>query len=308
MFWIKIKRIASSGFYSFWRNGFVSVSSVVVMVITLSVITGTIFLGAILNASLNEIRNKVDVNVYFLQTAQESDILSAKKSLEALPEVNNITYTSKEEALADFKERHKNDQFTLQALDELGSNPLEASLNIKAKDPSQYQSIADFINSSNVLSPDGGGIVDKVNYYQNKDAIDSLTRLINSANTLGLALTIFLVIVSILITYNTIRLSIFMSKDEISVMRLVGASRTYIRGPFVVSGAMYGLISAIITLIVFYPITVWMGKVTTNFFIGLNVFDYYVSNFGQIFLIIILSGIFIGAFSSYLAARKHLKV
>ena len=85
MLWTSIKRIANSGFYSFWRNGFVSVSSVLVMIITLSVIAGTIFLGAILNSSLQAIKNKVDVNVYFVQNASEDDIMSLKKSLQALP-------------------------------------------------------------------------------------------------------------------------------------------------------------------------------------------------------------------------------
>lgn len=308
MMWTSIKRISRSGFYSFWRNGFVSVSSVFIMVIALSVIAGTIFLGAILNASLQEIKNKVDVNVYFVQNAPEDSILSLKKSIEALPEVSAVSYISAGDALADFKNKHQNDEFTLQALEELPSNPLGASLNIKAKDPSQYEGIANFLNSKSILSPGGGTIIDKVNYFQNKMAIDSLSKLIDSANRLGFALTIFLVAISILITYNTIRLSIFMSKDEISVMRLVGASAMYIRGPFIISGAIYGLASALITLVLFYPITLWLGKVTADFFVGLNVFHYYAQNFGQIFLIVVLSGVFIGAFSSFLAARKHLRV
>src|SRR6185369_12184301 len=113
----------------------------------------------------------------------------------------------------------------------------------------------------------------------NKDAIDRLTAIITSANNLGFALTLFLIVISILITFNTIRLVIYMSRDEIAVMRLVGASEGYIRGPFFVAGALYGFISAIITLILFYPITLWLGKTTANFFIGLNVFSYYASHF-----------------------------
>jgi len=99
-----------------------------------------------------------------------------------------------------------------------------------------------------------------------------------------------------------------MSRDEISVMRLVGASTNYIRGPFFVAGAIYGFISAIITLILFYPITIWLGNTTESFFVGLNVFHYYTKNFGEIFLIIVGSGVAIGAISSYLAVRKYLKV
>ncbi len=307
--WISAKRIMRSGFFSFWRNGFVSLSSVLVMIITLFVITGTIFLGAILNASLEEIKNKVDINVYFVRTAPEEDILALQKSLETLPEVKTpVEYVSREDALADFRQKHQDDQFTLQALDELGENPLGASLNIRAKEPSQYEGIAEFLKSKSVLSKDGTSIIDKVNYYQNKTAIDTLTKMINSANRLGFILTLFLVFVSILITYNTIRLAIFMSKDEISVMRLVGASTMYIRGPFVVSGAIYGVVSGFITLILFFPITLWLGNATAEFFVGLNVFSYYIENFAQIFLIVIFSGAAIGAISSFLAVRKHLKI
>jgi cell division transport system permease protein len=99
-----------------------------------------------------------------------------------------------------------------------------------------------------------------------------------------------------------------MSREEISVMRLVGASRGYIRGPFFVAGAIYGFVSGILTLILFYPITLWLGKTTADFFVGLNIFHYYTSNFGEIFLIIVGSGIIIGSLSSYLAVRKYLTI
>ncbi|MHB1316476.1 MAG: cell division protein FtsX [Minisyncoccota bacterium] len=308
MMWTSIKRITKSGFFSFWRNGFVSLSSVLVMIITLFVITGTIFLGAILNASLTEIKNKVDINVYFVRTAPEEDILTLQKTIETLPEVKAVEYVSREDALASFRQKHQDDQFTLQALDELGENPLGASLNIRAKEPSQYEGIAEFLKSKSTLSKDGTSIIDKVNYYQNKTAIDTLTKMIDSANRLGFILTVFLVFVSVLITFNTIRLAIFMSRDEISVMRLVGASTMYIRGPFVVSGAIYGVVSGFFTLILFFPITLWLGNATAEFFVGLNVFSYYITNFAQIFIIVIFLGGFIGALSSFLAVRKHLKI
>lgn len=286
-----------------------SLSSILVMMVTLFVIGSTIFSGVILQSTLEQIRDKVDINVYFVTTAGENDILAMKKSLEQLPEVAPpVIYVSRDQALADFRARHQNDQFTLQALDELGDNPLGATLNIKAKDPSQYESIAQFLNSKSSEATPGTSIIDKVNYYQNKDAIDRLTKIIDSANRLGFILTLFLIIISILITFNTLRLVIYMSRDEISVMRLVGASTGYIRGPFFIAGAIYGFISGILTLILFYPVTLWLGKTTENFFVGLNVFHYYTNNFGQIFLVIVGSGIAIGSISSYLAVRKYLKV
>lgn len=308
MFWIKVKRVVRAGFFSFWRNAFVSLSSVLVMMVTLFVIGSTMFSGVVLRSTLDQIKDKVDINVYFVTSASENDVLSMKKKLEQLPEVKPpVLYVSREDALAAFKKRHETDEFTLQALDELGDNPLGAALNIKAKDPSQYESIAQFLQSKNALSADGETIIDKVNFYQNKESIDKLTHIINSANSLGFAMTIILIFISVLITFNTIRLVIYMSKDEISVMRLVGASNRYIKGPFFVAGALYGFISAIITLILFYPITLWLGSTTESFFVGFNVFEYYATNFGEFFLVIVGSGIVIGSISSYLAVRKYLK-
>jgi cell division transport system permease protein len=306
MFWVNTKRIIRSGFFNFSRNTFVSLSSVLVMIITLSVIGSLIFLSAILSSTLVEVRNKVDINVYFVTSAPEDDILALQETLEVLPEVESVTYTSREQALDDFRTRHENDEFTLQALDELGANPLGASLNIKAKNPSQYQGIADYLNTEPTLASDGSAIIDKVNYYQNKIAIDKLTQIINAAERFGTMFTLILVGISILITFNTIRLTIFISREEISVMRLVGASSHYVRGPFVVVGTIYGAVAGILTLLIFYPVTYWIGGATESFFIGLNLFEYYTANFGQIFLVVMFSGIAIGAVSSFLAVRKYL--
>lgn len=308
MFWINFKRVIKSGFVSFWRNGFVSLSSVLVMLVTLFVTGSILFIDVVLNYTLDQVKDKVDVNVYFVTNAEESNILSIKKTIEGLAEVKSVEYISSEEALKEFKDKHQNDQLTLQALDELGSNPLGAVLNIKAKDTSQYEGIAKFLENKSLLSNDGTSIIDRVNYYQNKVAIDRLSEIISSSQTFGLILTIFLIIISIIITFNTIRLVIFISREEISVMRLVGASHTYIRSPFVVSGVMYGIISAIICLIIFYPITYWIRGISVSFFGGLDLFSYYVGHLGQFFMIIVGSGAVLGGISSYLAVRRYLKI
>lgn len=308
MFFTKIKRVSRAGFVNFWRNSYVSVASVLVMTITLFVIGLLLFVGVVLNASLAELKDKVDINVYFLRSAAETDILSVKSGVEALPEVQKTEYISREQALAEFRERHKDDQLTLQALDELGENPLGAVLNIKAKEVSQYEGIAKFLESKNALSSGGTQIVDRINYAQNKLAIERLTRIIDAARTLGLTVIVIFGLISILITFNTIRLIVFMSREEISVMRLVGASSMYIRGPFVVEGFMYGAIAALVTLLIFWPLTRWLGPVTENFFSGVNVATYYWHNFFQILLIILGSGTLLGVVSSYLAVRRYLKI
>ena len=181
--------------------------------------------------------------------APEDKILDLKASLEKLPEVTAVTYTSSEQALENFKNLHQDDFLTLQALNELDENPLGASLNVKAEDTSQYESITNFLETGPVLSNEGTSIIDKVNYHQNKLVIDRLTSIINGAQKLGFIVTLILVLISIVITFNTIRLTIYFAREEIGVMRLVGAENKYIRGPFMVEGILYGSIASVLTLI-----------------------------------------------------------
>jgi cell division transport system permease protein len=288
MFWINIKRIIRTGAMNFFRNGFVSLSAILIMTVTLFVVGSVVFMLAGLNASLNEVRNKVDISVYFNTGASEEDILAIKKSVEAFPGIVQVEYITKEKALERFKKRHEGDELTLQALDELGSNPLGAILNIKAKDPSQYQSIANFLKKESVVSgPDEHSSIDLVDYFNNQVVIEKLTRIIQAAERLGFSVSIILILISLIIAFNTIRLIIFISRDEISVMRLVGASYKYIRLPFVISGILYGLTAGIVTIVIFYPLTRWVGTATADFLGGVNLFSYYTSNFGQLFAIIV---------------------
>jgi cell division transport system permease protein len=308
MFWTKLKRIIRTGFFNFWRNGTVSLASVLVMLVTLFTI-GTITLGgALLDNTLAELRDKIDINVTFATAAQESDILNIKHSLESLPEVLLVTYVTPEESLTAFKERHANDQSILNALDELGENPLGAVLNIKARDPSQYASVAEFLESDDALSQNGITIIDRINYFQNKTAIDTLTAFIHSADKLSFLLTIIMAVISMLIAFNTIRLTIYIAKDEIAVMRLVGASTGYIQGPFAVVGIIYGLVAGILTLLIFLPTTYYLSHATPGLFSTFDIFSYYLRHFLEIAWIIMVSGVLIGALSSVLAIRRYLKI
>ncbi len=302
-----IKRITKSAIINMWRSRIVSLSSVLVMTITLFVFGSLIFSNAMLDSALNQIKDKVDINVYFTTTAPEEEIFALKKSLEILPEVGLVEYVSREEALTNFKERHKDDQLTLQALEELNDNPLGAVLNIQAKETSQYESIAQFLNSDSALSGEGVSIIDKINYYQNKLVIDRLSKVIEATEKIGFIVTLILVIMSVIITLNTIRLTIYISKEEISVMRLVGASNRYVQGPFVMAGIVYGLIASICTLVVFLPLAYYLGDFTQKLF-ALNIFDHYLGNFFAISGMIILSGIVLGIVSAYLAIQRYLKV
>ncbi len=306
MFLTHAKRIIRSGYSNFVRSGFTSLASILMMVITLFVITSLIFVQTSLNSSLEDIKNKVDVTVYFIPGADPAAIQSIKSSLEQLPEVKNVTFTSQEDALAAFKEKHANDYLTLQALDELNSNPLGATLDIKAKDPSQYESIAKYFESDNALAKGTLNIVDKVDYHQNKVVIDRLSSIISGAQRLGFAVSLVLILISIIITFSTIRLIIYMSREEIGVMKLVGAGSKYIQGPFIVSGMFVGVTASIVTIILFIPISIWLGNQVTDF-IGVNLFTYFKENFFQLFAIMLGTGILLGSISSFFAIARYLK-
>ncbi len=306
MIWVKAKRIIKAGFINFWRNGWVSLATVLIMTVTLFTIGSLIFSRAILGSMVAQIQDKVDISVYFKTDSQEQDILSLKDKISKLGEVKSVDYISAEQSLANFKERHKENAMITQSLEELGANPLGATLNIKAKESSQYEAVAKFLDAESQAPT--GSIIDKINYFQNKKIIDRLTKIIDSAKNLGSILSIILVIISIIVTFNTIRLAIYISREEIGVMRLVGASGRFVSGPFIIEGIMYGVISSIITMVLFYPLTIWLGPMTENFFSGVNLFKYYISNFGQIFLLLLFIGAALGAISSFIAVRRYLKV
>jgi len=303
-----IRRIIRSGFVSFWRNGVVSVASVLVMTVTLFTLGATIFLGALLHSSLEYLKEKVDVNIYFTTAATEDQIMNLKSALDTLPEVAATTYTSREQALEDFKTRHQNDYTTIQALDELDDNPLGASISVRAKETSQYENIAQYLEDHGMSGGTEGGIVDSINFYQNKTAIEKLNGIIDGMDKISFVVTIFLVVISVLITFNTVRLAIYTAREEIAIMRLVGADNIFIRGPFIVEGILYGLFGAFATLVAMYPVTKWLGDETERFFGTMNIHIYYMNNFGQILLIIGGAGIVLGVVSSFLAVRRYLRV
>lgn len=304
-----IKRILKTGFLNFWRNGVVSLSSILVMVVALFMIGSTILISAFLNSALQDLQSKVDINIYTVPDASVDQVNVLQDQLEGLSEVESVTYMSREEVLQDFREKHENDQLTLQALEEIGENPFGGILNVEAKDPSQYGSIQSFLEGDNTgLSEASASIIDHTNYQRNKVAIERLSSIISGVQKLGVVVISALVVISILITFNTIRLAIYTAREEIAVMKLVGARSAYVRGPFVVEGILYGLIAALIAIAMFYPITLWLKNSTQSFYQGINLFQYYVANFNQIFAILVAGGIALGAISSYLAVRKYLKV
>ena len=307
MIWTNIKRISRTGFISVFRNPLVSLSSVVIMTIALLVISAVVFSNSLLVSALTTLQDRVDVNVYFLPNAQESEVKAIKTQIEIMEEVASVEYLSQEEVLVQFKQRHQNDQYTVGMFEEFGFNPLGATLNIHAKDPAFYGQIVDKLEQQIEANGDSN-IISKINYQNNKAAIDNLTNIITISKQTGIISAIIFILISVLITFNTVHLAIFTSKDEISVMQLVGAKRNYVRGPFIISGVVYGILAAIIALIIVAITAYGLNTYTANFFSGVGVWTYFLNNILFFLGLIFGSGILIGIVSSFIAVRKYLSV
>jgi cell division transport system permease protein len=248
---ITLKRIIRSGFKTFLRNGLLSASSILVMTIAMVTMIAIFFATVLIQASISQLESKVDINIYFKSEAPIDKVLEFKKLIEVLPQVDTekTNYISKEESLEKFKEKHKDNPTILEALNIVSDNPLGAVLNIKSKEISQYSGISEFIEGDNITKK-YGSIIENLNYNQNKTAIEKLNILISYTYKIGMVVSLILILVSIIVTFNTMRLIIYTFKEEISIMRLVGASKFFARGPFVVEGILYGIISAIFALFI----------------------------------------------------------
>lgn len=300
-----LKRIIKSGFVAFWRNNLISVSSILVMVVTLLVIGWLVLANAFFQATLAEVEKRVDISVSMKTDASDTDILSLKKTIEGLPTVKKVEYSSREQELDDFIERHKDNALIIQSLEEVG-NPFGARLNITANDPTSYDGIAKFLESEDAISVDGETIIDHISFKKN--IVDRLIKMIALTKRVGSVAALLFACISVLVTINTISLAIYASRDEINVMRLVGASQAYVQGPFVVEGMIAGGIAGIIATAIMYPMALWVKNAVAILSIDINVAGYYVQNFGQILVMLVGVGIFIGMIASWLAVRDQIKV
>jgi len=296
-------RIIKSGLLNFWRNGWLSTATVLIMTVALITWTSIFLLNVVLTSVLDVLAEKVDVSVYFNLDTKEPDILTLKSKLENLKEVANVEYVSTDQALEIFKNRHANDDVLLKSIKELNINPLEASLNILAKDSTQYATIASFLNQDQFKN-----IISKINYTENKVVIDRLNNIIRVLRESGFVAGLILAFIAFLVAFNTVRLAIYSSREEITVMKLVGASNWFVRGPFIVEGVLHGIIASAFSFMVIIPGIGFLGPKLLNFLPEINLMNYIGNNFWSLLLFQTLGGIILGVFSSWVAIRKYLKV
>lgn len=298
-----LRRITKSGWLGFFREGGLSFATIFIMVMTIFLITSLFLSKDISQYLIASVQERVDVSVYFKADAAENDIFNLKEEIARIPQVKDVEYVSKEEALDEFVKRHKSDSTLMESLTEVGGNPFFPALNIKAFEANQYETIVNFLSKA-----DFGKLIEKVDYYQRKSAIDRIFSFTSTIKKIGIVLAIILVIVAILSTFNTIRLAIYNNREEIKIQRLVGASNWFIRGPFIIQGIIAGILASLICLVLSVLVCWAIGAKMEGFFPGLNIFEFYQTNLRNLILLQFGTGIALGFFSSLIAIRRHLRV
>ena len=298
------KRILKFGWQGLWRSKGLSLQVMFIVAIAVFVWTSLFFSKAIGNQIIVDLEKKIDIAVYFKKDIEENDIFEVRDELaEFSGQIETVNYISKEEALNSFRAKHEGDSLYIQALEEIEDNPFLASLNIKAKQPGQYAEISAFLQGD-IFSD----LIERVSYNKNKQVIDRVFSIIANAKTIGVGIGILLSILVLVITFNTIKLCIISKKEEISTMRLVGASNWFIRGPFLVQGVLYALFSVFIVDVLFLVSFIFFNNQLANWFLDIDFLVYFRQNVLLIIGFQIISASALGAFSTLLAVRRHLKV
>ena len=299
----RIKRIFNAGWTNFKRNSYISFGTTGVMALVLLLFSGLMTLNFISNQIVSGLQEKVDVSVYFKTDASEEEIAMVRQDLEGLGTVRNVGYTSREQALEDFKTRHSGDALIQDSLAELDDNPLQASLNVKAKDSDQYASIVGFLEGNKLRS-----LIDKINFYENEAVIKRVEGVSSGLQNWGFLATMILAAIAVLVTFNTIRLTIYNQKQEIEIMRLVGGSNWQIKAPYLVEGGIYGAFAAFIASVIFYPAVYFASPKIELLMPGLSLIGYFFANIFEYVLLILFVGILLGVVSSAVAIRRFLKI
>jgi cell division transport system permease protein len=298
-------RILKFGLLNFWRNPWLSLATTLIVSLTLFIISIFFFLNLVTQTTIKAIEEKMDLTIYLKDEAKEEDILDLKSALLAFSEVKAVKYVSKEEALDIWQNLPTSERIKQLVTPE--KNPLPRSLQVKVIEPKVLDKISSFLSSKKYqdIIREGG-----ISYQKNKLIIERLTSITKFIKKIGWLLSGIFLAISILVIFNTIRLTISSRKEEIEIQRLVGATNGFIQGPFLVEGILYGFLATILSTLLIYfllqitsPLIIkYLGQV--SFVLS----QFFLSNFFLIFFIQFLIGIFIGTCCSLISIRKYLKI
>lgn len=300
---LKLWRTFKEGRQNFRRNGWLSFATVSILTLSLFIVSLSALLGTTTHFILQNMREKVSINVSFNPDITETQILEIRDELAKYKkEIASVEYISRQQALDDFLGESGDDPVIKQAIDEIGENPLLASLVIKAVQPEDYELIVNQIQSSNFQSS-----ISRINYAKNRKIFDRLEIISNTTERGGIILGLMFIFIAILITFNTIRITIYSHRQEFEIMRLVGASNTYVRMPFVFEGILYGLAAALITILLLFIVAYYISPLTQGAVPQGNFMGLYLSYFWMVLGGLVLLGTSLGVLSSAIAIRRYLK-
>jgi cell division transport system permease protein len=305
--YITAERIIKNGFVNFGRNVWLAIAAIAMMAITLTILLFAIIANATFTHTISDLTSHIDVVEYLKDSTTQPQVDTQLKQLKSLPNVASADFTSKADALKTYEKENASNTTLLAAISET-DNPLPASITIKPVDPNKLQEIQDFLNKPAQKALQS----DPTSYSgDRKAAVDKITSATHFFQQAGVVGIIIFIIISMLIIFNTIRMAIFNRRDELVIMRLLGASTSYIRGPFVVETMLYGAVAAAISLTICWSLFKVASSTLQASSLGLLDISYSSRYFNRhaltILTIQLLVGILIGAASSLIATRRYLK-
>lgn len=304
---ITFSRIITTGLVNFVRNAWLAIAAIAVMVVTLTVVLFSLITSATFNHTIKLITDKIDVSVYLKDGIADEQRETLLQEITALPNVERVKYVSKDEVLQKYLADNANNPELLSAVSQT-DNPLPATIQIKPRDLGKLDDIKHYLSEKDVAALQS----DEPSYSgDRKEAIDNITRATNILQRAGVIIVLVFAIISVLIIFNTIQMAIFNRRDELTIMRLLGASTWYIRGPFVVESIVYGVISALISVFLIHSLFVAASSTLQATSLGLLDINYSAEYFKHHFWLLLATqlavGILIGAASSVIATKRYLK-
>ena len=302
MTFVALQRIIKTAMNSLWRNSWLSVASTLIMIVTLIVISVFVSLTIITNKVTDALKDRIDMAAYIDDKVTQDQLYSLQKVISARTDVIKVTYISKDEALKRWQDRNSDNQ-KIRDVVTVENNPLPRSLEIKTKNPEDLENIAKMLESQE-YSP----LIKELSYKKNKDMINRLIKITDFIKTMGWSMSIIFILISILVIYNTIRLTIFARSEEIAIMKLVGATDWYIRGPFVVEGIAYGILATFIASIILYIAFRFLMPWAQQYLGGFDLGSGYLGvSFTMVVLLQLGVSILLGIGCSVFAVKRHLK-
>ena len=303
---VTLKRIILSGVKNFFRNAWLSSAAILVMTITLIMVSFTVVAFQASNLTIKKVAEKIDISLFVKDSVSDADAKRVAEKIGTIDGVVGVEYLNKQQVFEQEKQKAKErgDEARLKAYDQAGVDSVYATIKVRTDDPSKLGPIKDALGRKEIA--DYLDNTDSEASTKQNETINNVTKMANFLRKFGIILSLIFMAVSIILIFNTIRMTIFSRKDEIEIMRLMGASVWYIRGPFLVEASMYALVASVVTFGLVY--SAMTGSARLNNFIEIAPITDFIKHYPYlIFLAILGVGIFIGTFSAFLAIRKYIK-